>query len=140
MPFIAGLISREAPEFCNQLVERMVTTMLHEKFYVTGTHAVPELGIYAGWGAHEGSFCDGQPGHGSSKDVTALLAGECFVEPAVIARLRQRGHDVDGHHLSWLPYLYEERGENVFADLNGLFSGLLIDGREKCAFLFNDRY
>jgi asparagine synthase (glutamine-hydrolysing) len=68
------------------------------------------------------------------------MSGECFADPAVIDRLRKAGHDVDSHNTSWLPHMYEERGDQFFGDLNGLFSGLVIDRRERCAVLFNDRY
>src|SRR5438270_13748332 len=122
MPFLAGLISTQPPDVCQRLVDRMVVTMLHEKFYVAGSHACPDLGVYAAWGAHEGSFTDGQPAFGRSEDVALLMSGECFAEPAVIARLRQAGRDVSAHNPSWIPHLYEERGDKIVGDLNGLFS------------------
>ena len=39
-----------------------------------------------------------------------------------------------------LVHLYEEEGDKFLEKLNGLFSGLLIDKRQKRAVLFNDRY
>ncbi len=40
----------------------------------------------------------------------------------------------------YLVHLYEDTGEAFFAALNGIFSGLIIDLREKRVVLFNDRY
>jgi hypothetical protein len=41
MPFLAGLISPQPPDVCQRLVDRMATTMLHEKFYVTEATPAP---------------------------------------------------------------------------------------------------
>ena len=54
--------------------------------------------------------------------------------------LRQNGHTFSETGGDWLVHFYEEHGEKFFAELNGLFSGLLIDRRRRKVFLFNDRY
>jgi asparagine synthase (glutamine-hydrolysing) len=69
-----------------------------------------------------------------------LFAGECFADASTRADLKARGHRFDGNSVSWLVHLYEERGDRFFEELNGIFSGLLIDQRRRKAFLFNDRY
>jgi asparagine synthase (glutamine-hydrolysing) len=114
--------------------------MLHAKFYASGTFSVPRLGFYGGWVAHEGSFADCQPMVGERGDVVLIFSGECFSDPESLAQLRRSGHDFKANSAEWLVHLYEERGESLFAELNGLFSGLLIDEGRRKAFLFNDRY
>jgi asparagine synthase (glutamine-hydrolysing) len=114
--------------------------MEHEFFYDSGMYSVPEMGIYAGWVAHENSFVAGQPFFNERRDVVLLLSGECFVDPETRTGLRQKGHDLGQAAGSWLVHLYEEEGNRFFEKLNGLFSGLLIDKRQGKAFLFNDRY
>ena len=54
--------------------------------------------------------------------------------------IRQNGHRMDEPNGTRIVHLYEEQGEKAFENLNGLFSGLLIDKRQGKAFLFNDRY
>jgi asparagine synthase (glutamine-hydrolysing) len=118
----------------------MVSSMEHESFYDSGMYSVPEMGINAGWVAHENSFSARQPFFNEQSDVVLFLSGECFVDPATRASLRQRGHELGQAAGSWLVHLYEEEGDRFFEKLNGLFSGLLIDKRQGKTFLFNDRY
>jgi asparagine synthase (glutamine-hydrolysing) len=140
MPGITGLISRRPPDVCRSLVAEMTGTMQHEKFHVSGSHSVPELGVFGGWTAMGGSALACQPVINERGDIALLLSGECFPDPDVRAGLKARGHQVGEQDASWLVHLYEERGDQFFADLNGLFSGLLIDERQAKTFLFNDRY
>lgn len=140
MPGIVGIISQRPAEECSSLVKSMVSSMEHESFYALGIYCVPEMGIYAGWVAHENSFGATQPFFNEQRDIALLFSGECFVDPATRAGLRQRGHELGRAAGSWLVHLYEEEGGRFFEKLNGLFSGLLIDKRQGKTFLFNDRY
>jgi asparagine synthase (glutamine-hydrolysing) len=114
--------------------------MEHESFYDSSLYSVREMGIYAGWVAHENSFGSGQPFFNEQRDVVLLFSGECFADPETRTGLRQKGHELGQAAGSWLVHLYEEEGNRFFEKLNGLFSGLLIDQRQSKAFLFNDRY
>ncbi len=139
MPGIAGIISRKPAAECERAVKAMIATMRHENFHTVGTFADPASGAHAGWVAHEKSFADGQVFQNEAKDITLVFAGECFVDADAKNRLRQKGHHfAEGGDC--LVHLYEDRGEQFFSELNGLFSGLLIDRRQGKAFLFNDRY
>jgi asparagine synthase (glutamine-hydrolysing) len=140
MPGIVGIVSRRPPEECKSLVKAMVSSMEHESFYDSGVYSAPEMGIYAGWVAYENSIAAGQPFFNERRDVVLLLSGECFVDPETRTGLRQKGHELDQAPGSCLVHLYEEEGNRFFENLNGLFSGLLIDKRQGKAFLFNDRY
>src|SRR4030095_15496964 len=124
MPGIAGLISSQPSDVCRRLVQQMLKAMHHEKHYVSGSHAVPELGVYAGWVAIEGSVSANQPVLSPRDDIALLSVGE-LSEP-----LNARS----------LIGLYEQRGERFVADLNGLFGRLLLDRRRQRTLLFNDRY
>jgi len=121
-------------------VKSMAKSMEHESFYDSGLYCVPEIGIYAGWVAHENSLAAGQPFVNEANDVVLLLSGECFVDREMRVQLSQKGHELGRAAGSWLVHLYEEEGDCFFEKLNGLFSGLLIDKRQGKAFLFNDRY
>lgn len=104
----------------------MIASMQHEKFHVSGSYSAPELGIFAGWVALDGSFADCQPILNDHGDVALLLSGECLLD-----------RPIDATHLV---QLYEQDGRDFFERLNGLFSGLLIDRRRRKISLFNDRY
>jgi asparagine synthase (glutamine-hydrolysing) len=140
MPGIAGMISRRPAEQCESRLRAMVGTMEHENFYTSGMHLIPAMGIYGGWIAHEESFAANQVFFNEHKDITLIFSGECFVDPETPANLSQKGHALGKKEGDWLVHLYEEEGNQFFEKLNGLFSGLLIDQRQRKAFLFNDRY
>jgi asparagine synthase (glutamine-hydrolysing) len=140
MPGIVGMIGQGIAEECESLVKLMVASMRHERFYASGTYSAPELGLYAGWLAHENSFSDGQVFTNEKGDIALVFSGECFVDRGILSDLKRKGHSLAGDNGDWIVHLYEEEGENCVEKLNGLFSGLLIDQRQRRALLFNDRY
>jgi asparagine synthase (glutamine-hydrolysing) len=139
MPGIVGCITRLPRELAETEIRRMVTTLLHESFYVAGTWADESLGVYVGWVAREGSFSDGMPLRNERGDVVLVFSGEEFPEPGTAQRLKAQGHEVDGDGPSYLVHLYEE-DPSFPARLNGRFHGLLADRNRGTAVLFNDRY
>ena len=140
MPGIAGLISRRPSSECLRLVETMLESMQHESFYASGVLSEPDLGVFAGWVAPKGSVAASQVALGERDEIGLVLAGECFAGRDTRERLRRAGHQIRADETGWLVPLYEERGDDSFADLNGVFSGLVIDRRHQRAILFNDRY
>ena len=139
MPGIVGIIPQKPLPGSQDHAITMLSSMMHEPFYISGTHCVPEMGIYTGWVAHENSFAADQVFSNETGDITLIVAGECFADPEVRSWLKRAGHILKSHN-DWLVHFYEEEGEQFFEKLNGLFSGLLIDKRKRKAFLFNDRY
>jgi len=76
--------------------------MEHELFYDSATYSVREMGIYAGWIAHEDSFATGQVFFNEQRDIALLLSGECFAGPETCAKLKQSGHELGKAAGSWL--------------------------------------
>jgi asparagine synthase (glutamine-hydrolysing) len=140
MPGIVGIISRDRGLRWDSEVEEMVRAMKHEPFYRGGTHACPEMGVYCGWTMQENSFASGQVFLNKEGNVALVFSGECFLDSETRSILQHRGYTAEVNDGSWLIPLYLELGDRFFEQLNGLFSGLLIDQREEKAFLFNDRY
>ena len=140
MPGIAGIISRLPAANCLRTVQTMTAAMQHESFHASGNFSVAELGVFAGWVAHENSFASSQVFENETKEVALIFCGEVFAEPATQAQLRRDGHQFSETGGAWLVHLYEARGDKFFEELNGLFSGLLIDRRQNRVFLFNDRF
>ena len=140
MPGIVGIIGQSPAHESRRVVNYMLNSMRHETFYDSGTHAAPEMGIYAGWIAPKGSFAATQVFFNNQKDIALIFSGECFLDAKTQANLRQRGCRAERNKGDWLVHLYEQEDSRFFEKLNGLFSGLLVDNRKGKAFLFNDRY
>ena len=139
MPGIAGLVTKLPREHATRELQRMIGSLRHESFYVTGMWVNEALGVYVGWAARKGSFSDGMPLRNERGDVVLVFSGEEYSEQGVVRRLEQRGHAVEATGPSYLVHLYEE--DPAFpAALNGRFHGLLADGTRGTATLFNDRY
>ena len=139
MPGIVGLITRMPRERAVAQLNRMAQALRHETFYETGTWIDESLGIYVGWAIRRGSLSDGLPITNENQSVTLFLSGNVYSEPQTIRALRDRGHSIDGRAASYLVHSYEE-DPKFFADLNGLFHGLVVDRMRGTATLFNDRY
>ena len=138
MPGIAGVISAQPAKTCGRLLEQMIASMQHEKFHVAGGYSAPELGVFVGWVGLQDTLARCQPMVGESTDVAVVLCGEYFVEPD---RGRAEHTDqVQRGYASRLATLYEHQGDTCFEDLDGLFSGVVIDRRQRKALLFNDRF
>jgi asparagine synthase (glutamine-hydrolysing) len=140
MPGIVGIISQRLPVECQSLIQAMLNSMKHESFYVSGTYAAPEMGVYGGWVAHRESFAAGQVFTNDRRDIALLFSGECFSDSEAGTdrnKIDPSDKEIRSH---WLTRLYENEGERFVEQLNGLFSGLLIDRRQRKALLFVDRY
>jgi len=122
------------------MVESMVKCLMHEPFYNDGTYVNEELGLWSGWACHKGAFEDCLPIWNEKKDICLLFSGEDFTDQTDIDALRTRGHEFGSDDASYLVHLYEEMGYGFLEKLNGWFSGVLLDLRERKFVLFNDRY
>jgi asparagine synthase (glutamine-hydrolysing) len=132
MPGIAGLIGNISKEEGLRRVGEMLQAMAYEPFYSTGVYADERLGVYAGWVVHLDSFCDCMPVKSTSGQTNILLDGEVF-------NSRNQSGSVGEFKADYLADLYEELGEAFFGELNGTFSGLVVDSAARSIKLFNDR-
>jgi asparagine synthase (glutamine-hydrolysing) len=130
MPGLAGIITREPTADYTVDLGLMLESMRYKPFYVSGSEVFSDLGIYAGWVAHPGSFAARHSFCDVDSDVALVLSGECF----------EGDHANSPPGKSWIIQNYAKLEECFLENLNGLFSGLLIDKRLKKALLFNDRY
>ena len=140
MPGITGFITERPRAEAEPELARMVNALRHESFYRTGTWICEEFGLYVGWVAIEGSFCEHMPLFNEKRDVVLVFSGEEFPDPHLAQRLKERGHVLETGFASHLVHEYEEEGESFPSGLNGRFQGLVIDRRCGKATLFNDRY
>jgi asparagine synthase (glutamine-hydrolysing) len=141
MPGIVGIIPKDRGDReARAAIEAMTKSLLHEPFYSSGHYQDEAEGLAVGWACHKGSFSDCLPIWNEARDVGLIFSGEDFSVEAEVPSLRAGGHRFNPEDASSLVHLYEERGEDFLARLNGSFSGLLIDHRTHRALLFNDRF
>ena len=69
MPGIVGLITRMPRARAERELRQMVEALHHESFYTTGTWVDETLGVYVGWVARKGSFCEKMPLQNERGDV-----------------------------------------------------------------------
>jgi asparagine synthase (glutamine-hydrolysing) len=120
-------------------LERMVASMRHESFYVTGTWMDENLGIYVGWAERDDPGRTEMPLDNETGSKVLMFSGEEFPEPGTARRLMERGHRLIKGNCAHLAHVAEE--DAAFpASLNGQFQGLLVDRTVGTATLFNDRY
>lgn len=140
MPGIVAIIQKQPDERGAQLLTTMISSMMHESFYVPAMGQNSELGWFAGSVGLEGSVSQKMPVTNESCDVVLFLAGECFVDEDRVTQLRKEGHILQPTNADYLVHLYEDAGEGCFAQLNGWFCGVIFDKRQRKALIFNDRY
>lgn len=135
MPGITGFIRSSSLEEDASLLDQMVSSMNHEPFYTRGNFSSRDLGVAAGWVSTDPGAS--LSGWNDSKTIGALFSGEEFA-------LGTAGISGDAgtgsNRIQRLISLYERSGPDFLTHLNGWFSGLLLDLRERKVILFNDRY
>src|SRR5690348_7996198 len=140
MPGIAGIIGSAPNDVIAAQVNAMTTSMQHEPWHRSAVLIEYKLNLGVGSVAHEGSFADCMPIWNSQRDICLIFAGEHFAhgpEPGqdgIQSDLRSRDT------AATLVRRYEERDEAFLTELNGWFSGVIVDHRQHKVILFNDRY
>jgi len=140
MPGITGIIGVAGDTGNRQRVESMVSAMLYEGSYSSGVYVNDPIGLWVGWTSHQDSFSDGMPVWNETGDIGLIFSGEDFTDPSEVDALKAQGHSFDAGKGNYLVHLYEELGLRFLEKLNGWFSGILVDLRERKIYLFNDRY
>jgi asparagine synthase (glutamine-hydrolysing) len=120
----------------------MLRCLLHEPFYVSGRLSEPKgaARIYTGWACHSKAAAASLPIWNEQRDVALIVHGEIVGLDEEAALLRKRGHQIQSDGFECIVHSYEEHGIPFLARLNGRFSGLLLDLRERKSILFNDRF
>ena len=138
---ICGIANFERPEvICKELVGRMNDTLSHRGPDDAGVYVAPGVGL----GHRRLSIIDVAGGHQpiSNEDGTVwvLLNGEIYNYSELRQRLLKRGHRFTTQSdTEAIVHLYEDRGEECFAELRGMFSIALWDGRQRKLVLARDR-
>lgn len=101
--------------------------MRHDPTYVSRIRYSAECQACIGWIAHPNSFASKVSGS-SGGDLEIAFSGECFNTSVSTSRSDD------------LLDAYRQCGSSFVRDLNGMFSGVLLDSNARRALLFVDRY
>ena len=141
MPGITGFIKKVPMESRDRdVLAGMVGCMRHEPFYTFGTVVRADMNVGVGWTGLKDSFSDCMPVWSDGHDICLVFSGEDFSES-------DRGPDGvdpspthDGSNARYLVDRYRHAPARFLRELNGWFSGVLLDLRTQQGLLFNDRY
>jgi asparagine synthase (glutamine-hydrolysing) len=138
MPGITGFVTADMA--LARHLDGMVASLAVEPEYSTGTYRSLAMGVHVGWAHHRHSHADCAPIWNETRDVCLIFNGETYPDQEELNRLRDGGHAFTAGDASYIVHLYEDQGSSFIAQLNGWFSGILIDLRQSRTILFNDRY
>lgn len=139
MPGIAGLQTNLPRGWAEPQLKRMVASMEHEAFYVSGTWINEALGIYIGWVLRNDASSGPMPLRNDRGDFVLVLSGEDFSDPVSIEERESQTLQSARRPFLRMPDLWECDADFP-ACLNGRFQGLLVDHIDGASTLFNDRY
>lgn len=141
MTSLFGILNAEGSEEKNLSdLKRMQSVVSNHASYSTGLYHNKAIGAYIGWAVHNGSFSDCLPIYNEQKNISIFFIGENLLNSTQSDLLKNRGYSFDSKKAKYLVHLYEILGDDFISELNGIFSGLLIDLSQNKILLFNDRY
>jgi len=140
MPGITGIITKRLSGERLGLLQAMNQCLMHEPFYKSGVHSNQGLNLAVGWVCLDGDFSDCLPVWNENRDVCLIFSGEDLADEGLAAALKSNGHAFVPGNASYLVHLYEQLGVGFLEKINGWFSGVLVDLRQRKVLLFNDRY
>src|SRR6185369_1697828 len=127
MPGLAGFVTSNSDQrMATAMLSRMMESMLQHQDLRCGSLILPELGCYLGWVEHKDADAI-NPIRGSDGDAILVLTGEHF------------SHDARGASAS-LQALWQGPRDRFLDELNGWFSGVMVDRQKRTIQLFNDRF
>jgi asparagine synthase (glutamine-hydrolysing) len=123
MNSIAGIISAHGIPALAHPPCRMIERMCHDPSQVHGAASYPSVGLSAGWVGPRSMNSGVLPARSPSARTEVILTGD---------------HPANGAAI--LADAWERTSIQALGELNGSFSGIVIDRRQEAVTLFNDRY
>jgi asparagine synthase (glutamine-hydrolysing) len=120
-------------------LDRMIQPMLHEDFYSFGKYTNHTLGIFSGFVSPHAN-CNPSLVWSETGNVGCFISGDAFIGGPERDKLESHSQQSPNETALALVNLYEDVGLEALKELNGCFSGLLVDVLHRRVILFNDRY
>jgi len=138
---IAGIVNYARPEDKRALLTRMAALMHHRGPDASGLYTNGPVGLaHARLSIIDLSSAGNQPIHNEDKTVWIVFNGEIFNYPELRKDLEGKGHRFYTQtDTEVLIHLYEEKGTDMFALLNGQFALAIWDENEQSLLLGRDR-
>jgi asparagine synthase (glutamine-hydrolysing) len=127
---IAGIIGRTPAPCVSAEILRMVETMSRHSAASSGHHRFEQLSLQVGWSA---SVRD-------SSAITQLTWNDDRTVCLVFSGENASSTETRAAALAALLRSYERSGVAALSELNGWFSGVIVDLRKQSVTVFNDRY
>jgi asparagine synthase (glutamine-hydrolysing) len=140
VPGITAIISKNIIGNEVEKLNIMLKAMLYESFYSHGIYTDNKNGIFVGYSSIKDSYSDCMPIYNEKKDLILFFSGECYYDMELVNDLYKKGHTFEPNNASLLIHLYEEIKDSFFKKINGCFSGIILDLKDKSIILFNDRF
>ena len=137
MPGIVGIITEQPDAAMRKRMSRGWSAPCSTSRRTrTARYSLPEQGCYLGWVGLPRTYADCNPISSADGQVVIVFAGEHFSHGSNGNGRATAGHGSAHDCCS----LYEAKGERFVEDLNGFFSGVVVDRRRGAILLFNDRF
>ena len=81
MPGLVAILTPPGQQSPEKQLERMLESIRHETFYISGTFLAEDLGLAVGWTALPGSCAAELPIRNVQGDRLLFFAGEPFAHP-----------------------------------------------------------
>jgi asparagine synthase (glutamine-hydrolysing) len=137
MPGIVGIVAKDNSRNRSADLRTMVQTMMHESYYDSCEVCDDQTGYYFSCVSIRDSFANRLTASQKADDPSILMAGELFTDVGEKPFAEQQG--ICRSAIKLLDQ-HNALGDDIFAQLNGWFAGILYDRRNRKAVLFNDRY
>ena len=131
----------QPPEGARELLHSMCERMVHRGPDSEGSYVTSGVALGMRRLAIIDLVTGEQPVFNEDKSVAAVLNGEIYNYRELRADLENRGHTFhSASDTEVLPHLYEEYGDEMVRELNGMFSFALWDKRRRRLLIARDRF
>lgn len=124
MPGILGLVTERPRAWAEEELSRMLAPLRHEPFYVCGSLALPQIGLYLAWVGREGSPLASMPL--KAEDGSILITSGAIPLGGARTPVTNSWNDL-------------AQADSI-SRCEGMFQGVVVNSTGATATLFNDRY